>query len=67
MWKNLSGASVEIFLWMKYNRINCKICVKSAGNSAVFSDADECIFVKTMSHIRQVEKILIEVHLIILI
>lgn len=28
--------SVEIFLWMKYNRINCKICVKSAGNSAVF-------------------------------
>lgn len=28
--------SVEIFLWMKYNRINCKICVKSAGNSTVF-------------------------------
>lgn len=50
--------SVEIFLWMKYNRINCKICVKSAGNSAVFSDADECIFVKTMSHIRQAEKTL---------
>ena len=60
--------SVEIFLWMKYNRINCKICVKSAGNSAgcfsasicraCFSDADECIFVKTMSHIRQAEKTL---------
>ena len=38
--------SVEIFLWMKYNTVLC------------FSDADECIFVKTMSHIRQAEKTL---------
>lgn len=50
--------SVEIFLWMKYNRINCKICVKSAGNSAVFFGCGRVYFVKTMSHIRQAEKTL---------
>ena len=55
--------SVEIFLWMKYNRINCKICVKSAGNSAVFFGCGRkrgLFVVFPMSHIRQGKDTFIE-------